>query len=146
MRTRWLPGLVVGLLVAGCGGSSSTSATQLRTQANRVCAATNRRALRIVRSSSAAQPERFLERGLVALRSEYRQLSAIPAPGDSGAVYSSALTALSGETATIAHTITALEHQGDPLIAFRALQARLSPLEREANSAWSSLGISACAS
>lgn len=146
MRDQRLIVLIVAMLAAGCGGSSSTSAAQLRAQATRICTAADQRAVRLARTSNSAHPETFLTRGLLALRAEYRQLRRLRAAGDAGAVYSSALAAMSGELGAVGHAITALERHQDPVLAFRALQARLSPLERQANSAWNSLGVSACAS
>ena len=144
MKGRGLVVLLAGTLAAGCGGSSSGPLDQLQAQATRICLQSDQRLRRI--SGSPTHSELFLRRGVAVLGRELRALRRLRVSGDASSVYQSALAGFSGELSAIDHTIAALDHQQDAVIAFRALEHRLVPLERQANGAWKTLGISACAS
>jgi hypothetical protein len=136
--------LMLALGVAGCG-SSSLSGPQLRARAARVCStarvATNR--IPTPELPSAGAP--FLSRGIAALAPELAALTRLRPGGDAAQVYASALTASRQELAALRFTLRGLRAGNDPVVAIKTLQQRLAPLESQANDAWGSLGIEACA-
>jgi hypothetical protein len=59
-------------------------------------------------------------------------------------VFRRAVEALAGEVLALREASTVLGRGADPLSTFKALEARLVPLEHRANAAWNELQIPAC--
>jgi len=138
--------IVAALAVAGCGSSPPPSLIQLRAQATRICSTASRQLGTIATPPSEAQGDAFLKHGIAVLGPELGQLHSLEAPTTAADVYRAALSGLSGELSGLKDAAQALARQEDPVIAFRALQQRLSPLERQADDAWQALQIPTCMS
>ncbi len=146
MRAVRRAGTLAGvLLVVGCG-SSPLSLGDLRSQASRVCSASNVRLDRIPTPASPAQAEAFLTRGLAALRSELTQLQALQPPNEDAAVYRATLTSFSRQLSYLRDAIDDLRRGEDPLVALKTLQHEISSLQSQENAGWQALGIPACVS
>jgi len=137
---------VAAVAAGGCGGAPPPSLLALRTQATRICLGASRQIGRIATPRSEAGGEAFLRRGIVVLAPERRQLRSLAAPSEAADVYRAGVAALSGELGALREATHALAEQQDPVIAFRTLQQRLTPLESQANDAWQALQIPACTS
>lgn len=134
-------------LLSGCGGSDSLSDKQLRARATVLCATAARRAGRIPTPTSADHSIAFLKLGIAALRSELAGLRTLkPTSDDVAGVYSTSLAALTQQLAALENTVHKLRSGQDPVVAWRALQQRLGPLESEADAGWRALGLKACLS
>ena len=131
------------LVLMGCG-SSALSDRQLRADATRICTITRARTNRIAVPSSPAGGERFLRRGIAALRPEIAGLRVLSAPSALGNTYGRALDALTFELAEIEVAVARLHQGADPIQIFRILASRMAALETQANGAWTSLQIPAC--
>jgi hypothetical protein len=131
------------LAIAGCG-SSSPSDNQLRAQATSICSHANRVIGRITTPSAASGGASFLQQGIASLKPELQQLRQMTAPQDSADVWSTAVRSLSGELAELESTAARINAGADPVSAFKSLQRRIAPLERQADSAWQALQIPAC--
>lgn len=138
------PALVVMLVVAGCG-SSSLSAAQLHSGANRACAAA-RRALAAVRTPrSPAGGAAFLSRGIRVLEPELTALERLHPGGDQASSYARARDATRQELSALQSTLKGVKAGNDPVVAIKTLQQQLLPLERRAATAWAATGVLACA-
>jgi hypothetical protein len=131
---------------AGCGSTPPPSLIQLRVQATRICATASRQIGRIATPPSEAGGEAFLERGVAVLAPELRRLRRLTAPSEADDVYRAALSALSEQVDALRQATRALERQEDPVVAFKALQQRLGPLETQADGAWQALEVPTCMS
>ncbi len=138
--------LLVGTGIAGCGGSSSLSASQLRTRATRICIVAQRRTERISTPTRPSEGPRYLSRGIAALAPELRDLRELSAPSGSATDYRSGVQALSAQLRALRSSLKGVASGNDPVVAIKTLQAQLVPLEARADGAWASLGILACAS
>jgi hypothetical protein len=134
---------LAALGLAACG-SSSSSPTQLRSQATAICARANRQIGRIPTPTSATGALAFLNSGIATLRPELAQLQQLQATGDAADVWRTAVRALSDQLAALQSTASEIKGGGDPTSATKSLQQRLAPLESEANGAWQALQIPAC--
>ena len=132
------------IVAAGCGSAPPPSLVQLRAKGPRICAAASGRLRRIPTPSTEVGGETFLARAIAVLGPELRELRRSSAPGDGADVYRAALGAITGELRALRGAVRALDRQQDPVIAFKTLQQRLGPLERQADGAWQALQMSAC--
>lgn len=145
MRAAILAAAVTALVLAGCGGgSSSPSNAQLRSQATRVCATANQRSDGIATPQSPGGGLLFLKRGLAVLRPELAHLRTLRAPSELSDAYAVSLTAFSRELHELEKTAHGLASGNDPVLAIKTLQARLAPLETREDGAWRKLDIPAC--
>jgi hypothetical protein len=135
---------LIALAIESCG-KSSLSAPALRRDASRLCTIGRHRtsAIAIPRSPTAATT--FLTRGLAVLEPELAALRLLNPPAAAALVYKRAVDGFGGQVAAMRSTLSEISHGGDPIAAFRALQAQLDPIEIPEDSAWKSLGIDACA-
>jgi hypothetical protein len=134
---------VTAVTVAGCG-SSPASQTQLRSQATAICTHTNHQISGIGTPPSEAGGEAFLQRGITALKRELKQLQQLTPSGDAADVWTTALHSLSAELAALQAATARIDGGADTASAYKALQQTLTPLETQANNAWSALEIPAC--
>ncbi len=130
--------------MAGCGGSATPSVLQLRARATRICSLASLDAERISTPRTESGGQAFLKNGIAVIGPELRRLRALGAPKDVAEVYGAAVADLGAELAAIRRTIHALAQQQDPVIAFKALQQRLAPLESQATDDWQALEVPAC--
>lgn len=137
--------LAAALALAGCG-HASLSLIQLRSRAGPTCARANRHLNDIGTPTSQAGAGAFLGRGIRVMAPELAELRRLQPPKDVADVYASALGALSGELAALRQARAQLRHGADTIDTFRALQARLAPLEEQGADAWQALEVPACAS
>ncbi len=146
MSLRWAcaPALVLALAAAGCGGSSSVSARQLRTAAARVCTAATQHLNDIPTPQLPSGGTAFLRRGVSALRPELTALSTMHPTGALGGDYRNALNATEQELKALQSALDGLKAGNDPIVAMKTLQTQLAPLERQASAAWRAVGVPAC--
>ena len=149
MSRRWACApalvLVLALLSAGCGGSSSMSARALRSDAGRVCAAATQQLNAIPTPQVPSQGASFLRRGIAALRSELAGLSTLRPRGELAVHFSQARSATEQELKVLQSSLRGLKTGNDPIVAFKTLQTQLAPLEKRAGVAWRAVGVPACA-
>lgn len=131
-------------LLAGCGSTAPPSLVQLRAQGMRICASTDASLGRIGTPRTAAGGAPFLKHGVSVLGPELRELRTLHAPAAAADVYRAAVQALASELGALRSAVHALQHQQDPVIAFKTLQQHLRPLETQANDAWQALQMPAC--
>jgi hypothetical protein len=132
------------LALAACGATTSLSEKQLRTRATALCATAARRAGRISTPSTESQGAAFLNRGIGALKPELAGLRALKAPDDVADVYEATLKAFSKQLDELERTVRKLHSGEDPVVAWKTLQTKLTPLESSEDSAWRTLDIPAC--
>ena len=143
-RRAWAPALALALVAAGCGGSSSLSAHQLRAGATRACTLASQRLDSIPTPRLPSDGAAFLRRGIAAVRPELTALAALHPDGKLGEQFSRARTATDRELAALQSSLKGLKAGNDPLVAVKTLQAQLVGLERRATAAWLALDIPAC--
>jgi hypothetical protein len=138
--------LVLGasVLIAGCGGSSTLSADQLRSRATNLCAAAGRQANRIATPRSPAGAEAFVRAGIAVLTPELKQLKTLRAPDDLAEVYSTSITALSQKLRALQSAVREMNSGANPVTAMTALAQRLAPIETSEDGAWQALEIPTC--
>jgi hypothetical protein len=132
-------------VIGGCG-RSALSTPVLRTRVARICRQAIARESRIGTPTTAAQGPAFLRRGAAALGVELRALRALDPGGRAAPVYAGALRALTAERTALANGARTLAGAGDAISAIRAIEARLAPLQMQADTAWRTLRIPACLS
>lgn len=137
--------VVLAVALSGCG-SSALSTPVLRSRAGRICRLANVREQRIATPKSSAQGAAFLRSGATVLNKELRALRALTAGGTAAPVYARALSRLGAELAALRAGAHALAGASDPVRAIGSLQARLGPLESDADDAFYRLGIPDCTS
>jgi hypothetical protein len=149
VRLRRLVGAALvtalALAAAGCGGTSSTSARQIRAGAARVCTLATQRLNSIPTPEVPAEGTMFLRRGIAALAPELAALSAMHPGGDLGVHFRKALSATEQELKVLQSSLKGLKAGNDPIVAIKTLQAQLAPLETQARTAWRALGVLDCA-
>jgi hypothetical protein len=145
-RCRVAVAAAAAFAVTGCGSTPPASLVQLRAQATRICSTASRQIGHIATPPSGAGGEVFLDRGIAVLAPEHQALRALGAPTEAADVYRTALGALGGELSALREATRALDRQENPVIAFKTLQQRLTPLETQADDAWQALQIPSCAS
>lgn len=134
---------LAALALAGCGETSLT-ASQLRTQATKICTRASARTDRIALPSGSEQGERFLREGIAVLRPAAQALQALKPPSDLRESYAQAVQLNAQALALIERHERAIARGEDAAGEFRALQAaldRVIPIER---STWQALQIPAC--
>jgi len=144
-RRACLPALALVLVVAGCGGSSDTSARQLRNGAGHACTVAAQRLNAIPTPQVPSQGASFLRGGIAALQSEITELSSMHPGGTAGVHFRAARTATEHEVKALQSSLKGLKAGNDPIVAIKTLQTQLAPLEKEAKVAWQALSIPACA-
>jgi hypothetical protein len=144
-RRACAPVLALALAAAGCGGSSSMSARQLRTDAGRVCVVATQRLNSIPTPQVPSEGSSFLRRGIGALKPEITALAALHPTGEMATHLHRAQAATEQELKMLQSTLKGLKAGNDPIVAFKTLQTQLAPLEKEAGAAWQALKIPACA-
>jgi hypothetical protein len=145
VRSKLGLALIAAPILYGCG-SSSLSTTQLRSQATGICAGTQALTAGIPAPATPAAGASFLKRGIRELEPELARLQRLHAPSDLAATYGSSLQAFSQELRVLRTTVRNLDSGADPVIAIKTLEQQLAPIEAQANSAWRTLQIPACAS
>ncbi len=135
---------LAALALAGCGGGSSVSSTQLRNEAARVCTSANAQMTLIPTPQSPAAAEAFLKRGISVLRPELTNLQTLKAPDDIAKVWNISLDAFSSKLSALSATAHRIETGADPVSEMQSLQAQLAPLESTEDGAWQALGVQAC--
>lgn len=138
--------VLLALAVASCGGGTSSTLTQLRAHATTICSAANVRSYKVATPTWKAGAGRFLKNGIAVLAPELKGLKQLRPPSGEADVYAAAVGALSDEIDALRSAANAISRSEDPVIAYKALQRRLTPLEAQANDAWGALEIPACAS
>jgi hypothetical protein len=136
--------VVVLVLALNSCGKTRLSAPALRRDASKVCTIARKRVDAIGLPKSSKTVARFLERGLAALEPELTELRLLDPPSAAEPTYTRGLDAFALELAAMRAALTQLNGGGDPIEVFRALQARLGPLETRANGAFHTLQIDAC--
>ena len=144
-RLACVPMLALALASAGCGGSSSMSARQLRTDAGGVCTVATQRLNAIPTPQVPSDGSSFLRRGIAALKPEISALAALHPTGEMATHLQRAQTATDQELKVLQSTLKGLGAGNDPIVAFKTLQTQLAPLETQAGAAWRALGVPACA-
>jgi hypothetical protein len=137
--------LAVALATAGCGGSSSISTRQLRTDAGRVCTVATQRLNGIPTPQVPSQASSFLRRGIAALTPEISALAALHPTGEMAVHLRRAQATTERELKVLESTLKGLKAGNDPIVAFKTLETQLAPLETQAGAAWRALGVPACA-
>jgi hypothetical protein len=143
-RQACVPMLALALATAGCGGSSSMSARQLRTDAGRVCTVATQRLNAIPTPQVPSDGSSFLRRGTAALKPEISALAALHPTGEMATHLRQAQMATEQELKVLQSTLKGLRAGNDPIVAFKTLQTQLAPLEKQAGAAWRALGVPAC--
>ena len=140
---RLAPALLTAAILAGCGSGLASPVT-LRKHATDVCKDAS--LVNVPANPTLIGPLRsFLSRGTANLEAELGQLQRLSAPsGEVGAVYGAALRALAAEVGALRAANAVIKRGQDPATAFKALQAALAPLEKQADNAWVALQIPAC--
>jgi hypothetical protein len=138
--------LVLALAVGGCGAGSSLSTAQLRGRATQTCNLARRRTNRIATPALPSDGARFLSRGIAALTPELATLKLLRPPTGMASDYTRALAASNGELRALRSALKGLKAGNDPVVAIKTLQQQLVPLEAQADLAWQSLDLPACAS
>ncbi len=138
-------GLAVGVTLglAACG-SSSLSASQLRTGAARICGLAQRRTEKIPTPTDPGGESAYLRRGIAALAPELIGLRGLHPPGDMAGRYREAMAATAAEVGALRATLKDLKAGNDPVVAIKTLQRKLTLPEGRAQSAWASLAIPTC--
>lgn len=144
-RRACAPMLALALAAAGCGGSSSMSERQLRTDASRVCTVATQRLNAIPTPEIPSQGSSFLRRGIAALKPEIAGLAALHPTGELATHLHRAQAATERELKVLQSTLKGLKTGNDPIVAFKTLETQLAPLERQAGQAWRAFGVPACA-
>ena len=144
MRLAGAALLTAGVL-AGCGSSGLNSPVALRREATDICKHTAPVSPPSASELSPAQLTAFLSQGTTSLQGQLSQLQALSLPpGEVGDVFHDALGALTAELRALRSTTAAIKRGQDPALAFKALEAQLGPLEKQATNAWNALQIPAC--
>jgi hypothetical protein len=136
--------LLAVLAPGGCGGKSTLSARELRTQASAICVRAANATARVAMPSTADEGAGFLREGLAAMRPELTQLRVLKAPATLRGSYANALQARAQELALIARHLTAIAHGEDTIASFQTLQTELDPLTRMEDAAWRAAEIPSC--
>jgi hypothetical protein len=144
-RAVVLPGLLM-LAFMGCGGAAknSLSASDLRTQATRLCTIARKQTDRIAAPTGPATAAAFLNNGLAVLDPELAALRQLHPSGDLGQVYTTAIDAFARKVNALRTAAAKLAGNGDPVVTMKSLEQQLAPLEEEENGAWQALEIPAC--
>jgi hypothetical protein len=140
---RIVPLAALAALVAGCG-SSSLSASQLRSQAAQVCEQAGQQTGNIKDPTRLSGGVIFLRRGIAVLSPELHQLQKLTPSPASERSYSAALGAFSEELHDLTTTVHGLAKGEDPVDSMQSLEDHLEPLQTREDVAWRALGISAC--
>jgi hypothetical protein len=143
VRRRALLAILAGLGCSGCG-SKPLSSTQLVSRGTRVCSQAGRRTDFIATPASPAGTAAFLRRGIAVLTPELAALKALRPPTDVADVYSTAIKSFSSKLGEMRQTLRNLNRGEDPVVAIKALQQQLAPIESQENGAWQALQLSAC--
>lgn len=138
--------VLAAVIISGCGGGSSLdSPVALRRAATAICKHTAPVKAPPAGEPSSRQLTAFLSNGTANLEGQLGRLQKLHfATGEVGDVYHDALLALSSQLGALRATTAAIKRGQDPALAFKALQAQLSPLEKQADNAWVALQIPAC--
>jgi hypothetical protein len=136
---------LAALSICACG-SSSLSMKQLQADASRPCRIADRQLNRISTPSAPTGEADFLKRGIAALAPELRALRGLRPPHNLSEDFADALGASAQVLAALRVSAHRLATGDDPVVSIKTLEVRLAPLEAKANSAWASLGVSACLS
>lgn len=134
---------LISLCAAGCG-ATSLSTQELRSQATTLCTAARHQTDRIAAPSSPAGGGLFLSKGIAVLDPELRGLRQLQPPNGLAQVYSTAVSSFSQKLDALHQAARAVAGGGDAVIAIKALQQRLTPLEAQEDGAWRALEIPAC--
>ena len=143
-RRALAPALALALTVAGCGGSSSMSARQLRAGATRACTAATQRLKAVPTPKLPSDAPAFLRGGIAAVQPELAELATLHPDGELGKQFDRARRATEHELAALQSSLKGLKAGNDPTVAIKTLQAQLLPLEQQATAAWLALKIPAC--
>jgi hypothetical protein len=133
-------------VLAGCGGESTLSGTQLQAQATSICALASSRASRIPTPSSPDGSAAFLRAGIAALTPELTGLRALRPPDDVASVYTATVGSFAQKLRDMQGAVQDLDRGDDPVSTMQDLQRKLGPLESDENGGWQALQLPACLS
>jgi hypothetical protein len=138
--------LLAIVAVFGCSGCGSKplSSTQLVIRGTRVCAAAGRQTDFIATPTSPAGTAAYLRRGIAVMTPELAALKALRPPSDVADVYSTGIDSFSDKLSALKSALHDLNRGTDPVLAVKALQQKLAPLESQENGAWQALQLPAC--
>jgi hypothetical protein len=135
--------LLAAAVLTGCGALSA-SVIDLRKDAGRVCRHTNRAFRQLPALPSPGQAAAFLSAGIVRLRTQLARLRRVGAPHAVADIYRAALAAMGQELDALQSAAQAIHRGEDPAAAFKALGQQIAPLQSQADNAWQALDIPAC--
>jgi hypothetical protein len=138
-----MPALAVAALAGGCG-DSSLSDPALRARATQICSAATKQSDRIGTPTSPSAGAAFLRKATRVFRPELKALRGLRPSKDAASTYRTALNAFAQKLDALDTTARALASGGDPVIAIKGLQTRLTPLLAQEDGAWRALAITAC--
>lgn len=149
LRRRPLAGLAaIGAvaLIAGCGGDSdsSLSAEDFRTQADAICADTDRQIDALSEPSSADQVLTFLRAGLPIQQEQLDRLRELDPPDDLQDRYDEALGLLEQQTEAIDAAADRIEAGEEPTAVLTEVNGDIEDLRGQAQSAARDLGLTVC--
>lgn len=147
-RRRPLAGLAaVGAVafIAGCGGGSdSLSAEDFRTQADAICADTDRQIDALTEPESSDQVLTFLRAGLPIQQDQLDRLRELDPPEELQADFDSALDLLEQQTTAIDAAADRIESGEDPQAVLTEADSNIDSLRGQAQEKARSLGLTVC--
>jgi hypothetical protein len=132
------------IVLAGCGGGSTLSSSQLQTQATSICSLASSRTSRIPTPSTPDGSAAFLQAGIVALTPELTQLRALRPPDDVASVYTATVSSFAERLHDMQGAVSDLSRGDDPVSTMQDLARKLEPLESNENGGWQALQLPAC--
>jgi hypothetical protein len=132
------------LVIAGCGGKSALSGTQLQAQATNICSLASSRTSQIPTPSSPEGSAAFLRAGIAALTPELTGLQALRPPDDVASVYTATVGSFAEQIRDMQGAVRDLGRGDDPVSTLHDLSHKLGPLESNENSGWQALELTAC--
>jgi len=134
-------------LIAGCGGggdSDSLSADEFRTQADAVCADTDRQIDGLTEPTSGDQVLAFLRAGLPIQQAQLDRLKALKAPDELKADFDSALGLLEQQSTAIDSAADRIEAGEDAEAVLTEVNGGIESLGDEADAKAKALGLTVC--
>ena len=132
------------ILLAGCG-SSTLTASELRTRATRLCTAAVRRSNQITLPASTSGGAAFLAQGITIFGPELAGLRKLAPPRSLAGAYRVALANAAQQLDALVATNHNLRNGDDPVVAIRQLNLELAPIDARDSASWRAVGAPACA-
>lgn len=136
--------LALALVLTGCG-ASTLSASALRTRASRLCNAAIRRSDDIPLPTQISGGATFLEHGIAVFGPELEQLRKLAPPARLASAYRVALGDSGQQLDALIASDHNLHHGADPVLAIKALEVELGPIDARDQASWRAVGAPACA-